>query len=99
VPIVTQQFATLTSASVTFSGLAAVEKGRMLATGKNSLDFHFTVCVFRKLPAFDFTLIKEKKRYVNLTQDRFNAFNSNIRTSWPQGSFFTTSTRHFPHSS
>jgi hypothetical protein len=41
--------------------LAAVEKGRMLATGKNSLDFHFTVCVFRKLPAFDFPLIKEKK--------------------------------------
>jgi hypothetical protein len=59
VPIVTQQFATLTSASVTFSGLATVEKGRMLAAGKNSLHLNFTVCVFRKLPAFDFTLLKE----------------------------------------
>jgi hypothetical protein len=62
VPIVTQQFPTLASAFVSISGLTTVEKGRMLAGGKSSLNFDFTVDVFGELPAFDFPLRIKRKR-------------------------------------
>jgi hypothetical protein len=74
VPIITQQFPTLASASVSLGGFTTVEIGRMLASGKNSLNFDFTIRVFRELPALDFPLqIKEKECYVVVKEHNFNS--------------------------
>jgi hypothetical protein len=67
VSIITQKFATLSSTFETLGGFTTVEKGRMLAIGKNSLNFDFTIRIFRELPAFDFPLqMKKTNKHVTL---------------------------------